>query len=94
MTHPGIITLIVFLFVVIILLLFAVAKYKADLQRNHINEIIIETLADQKESQEQFYTDLLKQKNDSIALLQEQVRILNNEVARMHGRGRDSFINQ
>ena len=78
---------------IIVLLLFALLREKSNRIEIEQKDAIIETLADQSEGQKKFYEQLLKEKNDSIWLLRAQVEILNDEVARLHGRGRDSYIN-
>jgi len=78
---------------IIVLLLFALLREKSNRIEIEQKDAIIETLADQSEGQKKFYEQLLKEKNDSIRLLRAQVEILNDEVARLHGRGRDSYIN-
>ena len=78
---------------IIVLLLFALLREKSNRIEIEQKDAIIQTLADQSEGQKKFYEQLLKEKNDSIWLLRAQVEILNDEVARLHGRGRDSYIN-
>ena len=78
---------------IIVLLLFALLREKSSRIDCEQKDSIIETLADQSEGQKKFYEQLLKEKNDSIRLLRAQVEILNDEVARLHGRGSASFEN-
>ena len=79
---------------IIALLLFALLKEKSSRIDSEQKDAIIETLADQSEGQREFYEKLLKEKNDSIRLLRAQVEILNDEVARLHGRSKESFENE
>ena len=79
---------------IITLLLFALLKEKSSRIDCEQKDAIIETLADQSEGQREFYEKLLKEKNDSIRIMRAQVEILNDEVARLHGRGSASFENQ
>ena len=79
---------------IIALLLFALLREKSSRIDSEHKDAIIETLADQSEGQREFYEKLLKEKNDSIRLLRAQVEILNDEVARLHGRSKESFENE
>ena len=78
---------------IIALLLFALLKEKSSRIDSEHKDAIIETLADQNETQREFYEKLLNEKNDSIRIMRAQVKILNDEVARLHGRGSASFEN-
>ena len=78
---------------IIALLLFALLREKSSRIDCEQKDAIIETLADQSEGQKNFYEQLLKEKNDSIRIMRAQVEILNDEVARLHGRGPASFEN-
>ena len=79
---------------IIALLLFALLKEKSSRIDSEHKDAIIETLADQNETQREFYEKLLNEKNDSIRIMRAQVQILNDEVARLHGRGKESFENE
>ena len=79
---------------IIVLLLFALLKEKSSRIDCEQKDAIIETLADQSEGQREFYEKLLKEKNDSIRIMRAQVEILNDEVARLHGRSKESFENE
>ena len=78
---------------IIVLLLFALLREKSSRIDSEHKDAIIETLADQNETQREFYEKLLNEKNDSIRIMRAQVEILNDEVARLHGRGSASFEN-
>lgn len=72
----------------VVLLLFALARIKSERGQIDEQEIMIEFLAESNERKD----DMLLRKNDSIKLLEKQVQILNDEVARMHNRPSQSFV--
>lgn len=81
-----------FLFVMIIMLLFALARTKSERGVIEEQEIIIESQQAENDRISKEYDRMLKKKNDSIQMLERQVNILNDEVARLHGRPPHSFV--
>lgn len=76
----------------VVLLLFALARRSTEREAIETQELIIEELARQKDEQFKYYEELLSEKRKQIKLLEGQVNILNDEVARMHGRPKQSFM--